>query len=144
MKTELTASWEWERLAPYGRQITSALRRLEARFPKDMNAQVVVEECAAGDRDLWLVLHDDDSFASVMLSRLSTNSGTGTKALVITSLAGEDGIEATALLPVVEEHARKSGADEIQIIGRLGWKRALAKQGYGLDFAYFRKDLSDE
>jgi hypothetical protein len=97
-------------------------------------------QCMAGELQLWLVLEGDE-FRSVVLTKLQTNPDTGWKNVVVTSMGGEDGVEAAPLISLIEDWARENGASEVTVTGRLGWKRLLAPSGYKLDFAYFRKEL---
>lgn len=140
MRAVLTSDWSWEQLAPYGPKVTEAINKLAARFPKDVNPQIIMDECVKGERQLWLVLEGDE-FRSCGFTKVINNVATGTRTVLGASLAGENGLASVPLISEVENWGREQGAADICITGRLGWRKVLAAQGYALDLAYFRKSL---
>jgi hypothetical protein len=50
-------------------------------------------------------------------------------------------MEALPMLPQIEDWAKSRGADEIEVLGRIGWRRALAPMGYGEKAVILRKAL---
>jgi hypothetical protein len=141
MKVELTSNWSPERFAPYGAAVTGAMRKLAERFPREVRIEHLAQEVVSGKRQLWLILDDDDHFVSFVLTEIQVNDATGLKTLVIPSFAGEEGAGTVPLIGALENWAREQGCDEVMVWGRLGWKKPLAKQGYSLDLAIFRKPL---
>ena len=136
----LTTDWSFDKLAPFGKDITAAMVKLAARFPKDTTVESLAEDVMSGRCQLWLVL-DEGKFVLMGLTEIKLNPATGNKSVFIPSLGGVDGIATVPLIKGVEEYARSIGAHEVTICGRDGWKRPLAKQGYRARTALYRKDL---
>lgn len=135
-----TGDWPFERVAAYGPQITAAMRKLAERFPKDVSVPALFDEIASGARQLWLIL-DGEEFKSFMVSEIKDNPFTGSKSLMVTSLAGEGGEEIVPLIADVEAWAAQNGITDVIPVGRKGWGRALEKMGYKLDVCLFRKEI---
>jgi hypothetical protein len=135
-----TTDWPAEKLLPYGAEITKAMHKLAARFPREVTVIHLAQEIIAGKKQLWLIM-DGEKFVSFVLTEIQTNDATGKKTLFVPSLAGEDGIESVPLIAALEEWGRENGCDESAVFGRTGWKRSLAKEGYTMEMALFRKPL---
>lgn len=141
LRIEITSAWPWERLAPYGKDITAAFQKLVDRFPNDVTVASLAMDCLTGARQLWLIL-DEDRFVSFVMTELRTVEATGHKMLAITSFAGEEGATTVPLIAEIEAWGRENGALESTIVGRRGWTRPLAEQGYKADAVLFRKPLT--
>ena len=141
MKVELTSSWSPERFGPYGPAVTAAMRKLAERFPREVRTEHLAQEVISGKRQLWLILDDDDRFVSFVLTEIQVNDATGLKTLVIPSFAGDEGAATVPMIGALEDWALEQDCDEAMVWGRLGWKKALAREGYGLDVAIYRKPL---
>jgi hypothetical protein len=141
MKVVNTSSWPYEKVAAYGAEITAAFGKLRDRFPREVTIEHLFGEIMLGRRVLWLILTDDDEFVSFVLTMVQVNEATGLKTMVIPSFAGDEGLETVPLISELEEWGRQQGCDESLVYGRRGWKPALAKEGYSLDMAIFRKPL---
>lgn len=141
MKIVLTSDWSFEQLAPYTKDITAAMQKLRDKFPREVDVQHLANEIITGKRQLWLILNDDDSFISFLLSEIQTNNATGLKTVVLPSFAGEKGAETVHLIGAVEDWGREQGCDEAIAYGRWGWKRAMEKEGYEMNMVAFRKTL---
>jgi hypothetical protein len=141
MKVELTSGWPAEKFAPYGPAVTAAMRKLAGRFPREVTVEHLARDVVDGKRQLWLVLDDDDRFVAFVLTEIQVNDATGLKTLVIPSFAGEEGAATVPLIGAIEAWGKEQGCDEVMVWGRRGWKPALAKEGYSLDLAVFRKAL---
>lgn len=141
MRVELTTTWPRERILAYGPQLTAAMRKLQDRFPREVTVDNLFQEIQTGRRQLWIILDDDDRFVSFVLTNIQTNEATGLKTLLIPSFAGTEGATTVPLIGALEAWGREQGCDEAQVYGRRGWKPALAKEGYALDLAIYRKTL---
>lgn len=141
MKIVLTNDWSFEKLAPYTKSVTAAMKKLQERFPREVDVGHLANEIISGKRQLWLILEDDDSFISFLLSEIQTNNATGLKTIVLPSFAGEKGTETVHLIGAVEDWGREMGCDEVIAYGRWGWKRAMEKEGYEMNMVAFRKTL---
>lgn len=117
------------------------MRKLQDRFPREVTVEHLFKEIKDGQRQLWLILNDDDSFVSFVLTNIQVTEATGLKTLIIPSFAGEEGEATVPLIAALEEFGRQQGCDESLIYGRYGWKRSLAKEGYDMSMAVFRKTL---
>lgn len=140
MRIVNTEDWPWERLAPYGAEITAAMKKLVDRFPKDVTVESLAQECLTGHKQLWLIL-DGDRFVSFAITELRSVDATGHRMVSITSFAGEEGESTVPLISEIEAWAKDRGAMEATIIGRMGWKRSVATQGYKIDAVLYRKPL---
>lgn len=136
----LTTDWEPERIARYGQQITASMNKMVARFPKDIEIKSLMKEILSGERQLWLILNDEE-YVSFVLTEIKHNQATDHRTIMVTVLAGEDGLDSTPLIEKIEQYGRDKDCHESVVLGRLGWKRTLAKQGYGAELAMFRKGL---
>ncbi|WP_406604315.1 hypothetical protein [Bartonella gliris] len=141
-KVFLTSSWDMERIAPYLEEILNAFRQYEERFKHDFTLQELIEEICNGKKQLWLVLDDDDQFLAAVTTQIQ-KTVLGKKRVLVCGCSGKGGLELVDHISVIEDWARENGAFEMEILGRLGWKPALIKQGYGIDMVYYRKGLED-
>lgn len=141
MKIVLTSDWSFEQLAPYTKDITAAMQKLRDKFPREVDVQHLANEIITGKRQLWLILNDDDSFVSFVLSEIQTNNATGLKTIVVPSMAGDDGPASVPLIAEIEKYGLDQGCDKSAVYGRWGWKRELTKEGYSLEMCIFGKPL---
>lgn len=139
-KVYLTTSWDMERIAPYLEEVIASFRAYVERFKHEITLQEVIEAICSGKKQLWLVLVDDEQFLAAVTTQLQ-QTVLGKKRALICECSGKGVLDLVDNLQVVEGWARENGAFEIEILGRLGWKRALNKQGYGIDMLYYRKEL---
>ncbi|MBB5074429.1 hypothetical protein HNQ69_001571 [Bartonella callosciuri] len=139
-KVFLTSSWDKERIAPYLEEILAAFRRYVERFKHEMTLQELIEAICSGKKQLWLILDDDERFLAAVTTQLQYTA-LGKKRALICECSGKGVLDLVDNLKFAEDWARENGAHEMEILGRLGWQRALNKQGYGIDMIYYRKDL---
>jgi hypothetical protein len=137
----LTTDWSLERLFPYDPMVTAAIRKLISMYPEGATLKSVADEILAGDLQLWLML-DGEDFKGIVLTEIKTVDATGYKAVLITGLAGEDGIELSSHIHQIETWAESIGADCVLPVGRVGWKKPLARFGYEIDRVIYRKDIA--
>jgi hypothetical protein len=141
MKIELTTDWPLERLAGYGPQITSAMRKLVERFPTELTVKSLMGDLMSGKAQLWLIMDDDDGFIAFVMTEIRMNEATGHRHVVLSELAGGGGVDVVPMIQPIERWARDQGITDIRPVGREGWKRALKKMGYRVDICLFRKEL---
>ncbi|WP_175868717.1 hypothetical protein [Bartonella gabonensis] len=139
-KVYLTSSWDMERIAPYFEEIFASLSAYVERFKHEVTLQNLIEAICTGKKQLWLVLDDDERFLAAFTTQIQ-ETVLGKKRALICECSGKGVLDQIDNLKVVEDWARENGAFEIEILGRLGWKRALDKQGYGITMLYYRKEL---
>lgn len=135
-----TTDWPEEKLMPYGREITKAMHKLAARFPREVTVQHLAQEIIAGKKQLWLIM-DGERFVSFVLTEIQTNDATGAKTLLIPSFAGDEGISTVPLIVELEKWGIENGCTESRTLGRKGWTKPMAEQGYKVDVVLFRKPL---
>lgn len=135
-----TTDWPFERIAPYGKDITAALNKLVERFPDDMTLEHLRDGMFSGKYQTWLVL-DGERFMAFGLTEIRMNEATGNKTVIVIALSGEGGEDIVPLIEGVETWAREIGAHDVRPVGRLGWKKALAKIGYAPMTTYYRKAI---
>lgn len=141
MKIVLTTDWTFEQLAPYTKQITAAIHKLQQRFPRDVVPSHLVHEIEIGKRQLWLILTDDDEFVSFVLTEVQIADATGLKTLLIPDFAGHEGASTVHLIGELEKWGKEQGCDDCQPCGRFGWKRPLEAEGYKVHMVVYRKAL---
>ncbi|WP_375630382.1 MULTISPECIES: hypothetical protein [unclassified Bartonella] len=139
-KVFLTTSWDMERIAPYLEDIIASFREYVERFKHEITLQELLEAICSGKKQLWLVLDDDERFLAAFTTQIQ-QTVLGKKRALICECSGKGILDQVDNLQVVEDWARENGASEMEILGRLGWKRALTKQGYGIAMLYYRKEL---
>ena len=126
-----TEDWTYDQLAPYGRDITAAMKKLAEKFPEDVSVAGLAHECLTGARQLWLILDQDGKFVSFCATAVKTVEATGTKIVTLTSHAGAEGLPCVDdMCRAIEAWAKKQGADFTAAEGRRGWGRELARHGY--------------
>lgn len=136
----LTTSWDKERIAPYLEDIIACFNEYVERFKDEITLQGLIEEICTGKKQLWVVLDDEDRFLAAVTTQIQ-QTVLGKKRALICECSGKGILDQVDNLQVAEDWARENGASEIEILGRLGWKRALTKQGYGITMLYYRKEL---
>ncbi|WP_375638650.1 MULTISPECIES: hypothetical protein [unclassified Bartonella] len=139
-KVFLTTSWDMERIAPYLEDIIASFRKYVERFKHEITLQELLEAICSGKKQLWLVLDDDERFLAAFTTQIQ-QTVLGKKRALICECSGKGILDLVDNLQVAEDWARENGASEMEILGRLGWKRALTKQGYSIGMLYYRKEL---
>ncbi|TIO15631.1 MAG: hypothetical protein E5X86_19880 [Mesorhizobium sp.] len=135
-----TTTWPEEKLLAYGREITAAMRKFVERFPREVTIQYLAQEIIAGKKQLWLIM-DGERFVSFVLTEIQTNDATGAKTLLIPSFAGDEGTSTVPLIVELENWGIENGCTEARTLGRKGWTKPMAEQGYRMDAVLFRKPL---
>lgn len=141
MKVVNTQDWPFERMAPYGPAFTAALRKLCARFPDDLSAETIMADIVAGRLQLWLILGEHDEFVAFITTEIYISPFTGRRRLHLCDLAGEGGVQLVTLIGIMEDYARRQGLGEVHAMGRIGWQKALAAQGYRPIIFRYGKEL---
>ena len=136
----LTSEWSLEEIAPYSTAISVAMKKLEQRFPDDISIANLASNIAQGVEQLWLILNDKKEFVAFVTSQ-SEVTETGRKRLLLLELSGEGGPYLGDLIAPIEDWARQNGFNEICPIGRLGWRKILAKHGFAAKFVRYYKEL---
>lgn len=137
----LTHNWPSARLAPYESAISAAMARLAARFPDDISPIYIAQELLSGQRQLWLVLNENDDFVAFLTSHIETTAR-GRKRLFLLELAGYGGLKLVKLLSTIESWAQSQAIDEIIATGRWGWSKAMRGQGFCPDLIHYKKEIS--
>lgn len=137
----LTEDWPFEKIARYGPQLTQAMRKIEGRFPDDISLEQMARNLAEGRQQLWLILNSDENFAAFATTEIEITRS-GRKRVLLLELAGRGGPGLADMIAQIETWARgEVGAAEICPVGRLGWRRALARHGYQPSVIRYRKEL---
>jgi len=136
----LTQDWTFEQMAPFVEEIARAMAKLAARFPDDVDLEVMTSQIMSGEVQLWLILDEANKFAAFLTTQIEI-SKTGKKRVLLLELAGRGGIILTGLIEKIENWARGHGAVAICPIGRPGWQRALKQHGYKPLIIRYGKEL---
>lgn len=94
--------------------------------------------CEAGKSQLWVIWDGRSEHAAVITE---IENGPAKTIGRIAILGGLKFDRWRHLLPEIEDWARKFGAVEMQICGRKGWKRLLARDGYAQKAVLLGKPL---
>lgn len=135
-----TTDWPLQSISKYAPELTQAMVKMTERFPDDVSLEDMAIDIANGRAELWLILDDRDRFKAFLTTEV-TITMTGKKRVTLCQLAGEGGAEIAQLINSIEVWAKSIGADEICPIGRLGWRKELAKYGYQPTITKYRKEL---
>ena len=135
-----TTDWAYERFD--WPAVMACIKTYTDRFPNDANPTSVIEDVARGRLTLWLVLDEAEKPVAAVLVSLDVIDATNWKRASVHGYGGTRGIEALSLLPKIEAWARMHGADEIEAVGRAGWRKLLGAQGYREDAVILRKRLT--
>ncbi|MGU3399230.1 hypothetical protein ACLBWS_05725 [Brucellaceae bacterium D45D] len=125
-----TQDWTIDQIAPYGRDLTAAMKKLCERFPDDLTVESIMADVIKGKNQLWLILDDDDAFKAFVTTEIFVSDFTGKKRLHLCDLGGEGGVYLADLVLELEKFAQSQGITEIHAMGRFGWQKQLAKHGY--------------
>ena len=142
LNIHLTQDWPIERLEPYGKALTHAMRKLCEKYPDDISVKGMMDEITSGKNQLWLILDEDEEFKAFVTSEITTSDITGKKRVTLCDLGGEGGVDLADLIEPIEDWARSIGAVELDPVGRIGWRKSLAKHGYQPIISRYRKVLS--
>lgn len=140
MRIYNTQDWEPERVFRYGPEITAAMKKLVERFPREVTMKSLAEDIISGRQQLWLILEDEE-FRSFVLTEIKITPATEIRTVYVTAMAGDNGVISTPLIKDIEAWAKAEGATQAKVIGRWGWKRPLAEEGYDMDAVVYRKEL---
>lgn len=135
-----TTDWPLHKIAPYLMHVGAALQKVVDRFPEDVSLDQFRADVFAGRQSLWIMLEDGE-FRAAALTETKVVAATGNKCVVITDLGGECGEDLVPWIEKIEEYARSIGAHDVRAVGRLGWRRALKREGYELMTCFYRKAI---
>lgn len=142
MKIVNTYDWSIDQIAPYGKDLTSAIKKLCERFPDDLTLEGLMEDIMQGKYQLWLIIDDDQSFKAFVTTEIFVSKVTGKRRLHLCDLGGEGGACLADLVTELEKFALSQGITEIHALGRIGWQKQLAKHGYKPLVFRYGKDLT--
>lgn len=138
LSTTMTA----EEMAPLWPGIVACLERYCRRFRDEETAGHILEQCAAGQRQLWIVTDETGRVVLTPVTEIVTIDATGKKQLLLAEVGGERLRECMPLLEKIERWAAaEHGATQSQLVGRKGWKRLLEPLGYRDTAVIWRKGL---
>jgi hypothetical protein len=140
VKIQLTSSWDGAMIAAVWQDILRCLNLYVQRFPDDETLESLIAQITSGALQLWLI-EDDGKIVMAVLTRIATIQATGKKQVQVLALGGERGEDVMPCLLDIEAWARSIGAQELEITGRHGWRKRLAKQGWGSVAEIYRKSL---
>jgi hypothetical protein len=133
---------DWSREQFDWPNVIGAIRTYTDRFPEDASVESVIRDVMHGAMRLWVVRDAAGATVAAVLVTLGTVEATGWKRASVVGFGGVRGIEALPMLPVIEAWARSQGADEIEAVGRPGWRKLLGGLGYREAAVILRKRLS--
>ena len=140
---QMTADEMW----PLWPDIIGCLERYCARFP-DETVEGVISQCAAGRRQLWVVIDENGSVILTPITEIVKIDATGEFRLLLAQVGGKRLRECMPLLAEIEKWAaREYGAKESELIGRgrrgsSGWTRHLEPLGYEPVAVVYRKEIA--
>lgn len=140
--TNVSATWTQEQIDAAWPDVLRCLQAYVDKFPTDETLDNLVKQICNGSLALWLVEDNGENIMAV-LTRGITVDPTAKRQVQLLAVGGERGDDVMPLLKDIEAWAKAKGADEMEIIGRLGWRKRLAKQGYGTVAQLYRKTLKD-
>lgn len=142
MKIVNTYDWPIEKIVPYSRDLTAAIKKLCERFPDDLTVKSVMEDVLSGKHHLWLILDDNEQFKAFVTTEIFTSRFTEKKRLHLCDLGGEGGPHLADFILELEKFAAEQDITEIHAMGRIGWQKQLAKHGYHPIVFRYGKDLT--
>lgn len=145
LSIRLTSAMTAAEMAPYWSRIVECLQRYVRRFPHYETVNNILQQCASGRRQLWIVTDETDAVALVLITEIVQLEATGHKRLILYELAGKRALEAQHLLPEVEKWAAKThGVTEAEVLGRKGWAKFAEDAGYRPKAIIFRKRIGHD
>lgn len=114
------------------------LDQLPRRFIKDIQAALghgfgernfkdITDEIQEGSKQIWM--HStDEAFNATVITQIIEHPRK--KTCEVVCLGGEEAEKFLDEIKVIEEWAKLNNCDDIQVIGRRGWARALKSQDY--------------
>lgn len=127
---------------PHWPAILECLEKYCVRFASEETPQNMIKECAEGRRQLWLVFDDTGRVILTPITEIITISATEKKQLLLAEVGGIRLKECMVLLAEIEAWAkREHDVEEVQLVGRKGWKRLLEPLGYAETAVIWRKGL---
>lgn len=139
LSTAMTA----EEITPFWPDIIRCMEKFVARFPDDESIQNIVQKCAEGKRQLWLVYDEEQRVVLVAITEIAAVDATGERRLIFSETGGDRGLEALELMGEIEDWAKREfGVTASQWIGRRGWKKALEVRGFKEKATIWHKDLT--
>ena len=131
-----------EQIAPYWADILLCLQKYCDRFPLEETPQNILGEVMRGDRQMWLVLDENDHVVLVPITAIETHNATGMKQLLLAECGGSRLKEAMSLLTDIEQWAKEThAAERARFIARKGWTGYLEPLGYKAKAIVFEKEL---
>jgi hypothetical protein len=141
LRLVLTTHLSADQMAPYWPGIIACLEKYCARYPHDESVDNIIRQCAAGRRQLWMVLDEKDEVVLAPVTEIVTVDATGAARFVFVEVGGSRAREAMPLITEMEAWARAQGCTEFDFVGRRGWERLLAPYGYRPEAVIYRKRI---
>jgi len=142
---ENTHGWEDpDRLLQIWPSALANLRKFIAQFPDEVTEDFLIHNILSGRRHLWVVFEEDkpDDAVLCVLTEIKSNDATGKIFVEVAGLGGHRIHDCLPLVSEIEDWAAENhGAEEIMLIGRLGWRRVMSKHGFTESAVLMKKDI---
>ena len=137
-----STQWTAEQMEPHWPAIVACLEKYCARFPMEETPQHIMHDVMNGNRQMWLVLDEDDNVVLVPITAIETHDATGMAQLLLAECGGSRLKEAMPLLADIEQWAKENhSAGRARFIARKGWTGYLEPLGYKAKAIIFEKEL---
>ena len=130
-----------EEMAPLWPGILKCLEKYCRRFPHDETVENIIQKCAAGHRQLWVVLDEQGQVALTPITEISIVDATGAKRFIFCEVGGSRIKDAMPLIADMERWAAEQGCTEFDFVGRRGWEPLLEPYGFKPQAIIWRKRI---
>ena len=131
-----------EQIAPHWPNIVACLQKFCNRFPMEETPENIINEVMKGERQMWLVLDEEDKVVLVPITAIETLTASGIKQLLLAECGGSRLKEAMALLVDIEQWAKTNHhAERARFVARKGWRDYLEPLGYKAKAVVYEKEL---
>jgi hypothetical protein len=139
---KLTSAMSAGEMAEHWPDIIRCLERYVSRYPRDESVTNILQQCATGRRQLWIILDETGRVVLTPITEIAKVEATGHKRLVMVELGGWRGVEALPLAAEIERWAVEThGVEEVEWVGRRGWAKLIEPLGFKPQAIIWRKRI---
>lgn len=143
LSIRLTSGMTTEEMQAMWPDIVRCLQRFVERFPHDETVENILQQCACGRRQLWVIQDETGKVVLAPVTEIVRVDATGALRMIYCIVSGDNIVDAMPCIAEMERWGVAQGCTEFDAIGRKGWAPFVAPYGLKPAGVLYRKRLGN-